>query len=1011
MGSDPFSLKPMIKQILLSTAVLVAGFTGAAQAQNATQPCATDQMTQLAEKRFPEQIAQSQAKWQQIIDASLRKMDLSKFAKSTFNSIDTTTVYHIPIVFHIIHNYDNMFTDLTDNEIYNSVVEINALYNRVNGGNNWGDPDTDTTGIIRPYKNLIPGTSTKYVGKTKFVFHLAQIDPQGNPTNGITRRRHYLTLKGGDLGKLDGWAPDSYVNVWVNKYLTNAGAAQYAYQPTSVDNNPAMKVVDGVMAGWAATTRNGQLGINNDMTVGHELGHVFSLAHPWGNTNSPGVACGDDGVFDTPPTQGHGAGAPTSPRNITGCTGNDYNLFDTVCTTNSVFLGKPTPDTFGVGAKFFIDATNAANRIDSTINDGITFDAYSLFYLKSVDIYCGDSGQAYKIGLTESTGRNIGIYYDTFRVAKGRLVTVPLNFKVPPGKNYTLNFLVNHGVYMDTNAAVVPYRKISGVVYLTSVDTAVRRNYRYFYNWNINHGFFKVYDTAQYRSLYSYDTSGTIPPQAVRIPEGGLLVDYPDTTNAQNVMDYTYCSKMFTAGQSQRMRLAASSPVANRNKLSTISNLTNTGITDANGNFLPRLDTRPVADFSYGQNGGAVEQMFVSDAPTGSNSAIYNYSDVVYKCAGKQFLFYDRTTGDTIGTNGIQWTFSNGAAPVTTSNNFTTPVRATFTQPGWATVTVVATSNAGSDTETRQAVYLADPNNKISPIGYWQDFNDQAEVARWPNFNYYNNDFKWEMSNVGPYDQTSMRYNCFDYRYGVPNPVASLPGSTPNGDFDDFFSPPFDLSNLTNSNYLSLNFMYAGASRSSVREDVNDTFQVFGSTDCGDSWQSVGIMSKRTLNNNGVVSTPFVPSGLWNWQSGGFNIKPLVNSGTDNILFRFRYRPGVEADDQGARLGTGNNFYIDRIFVSNTELSVDDKQLDAQGMVLAPNPTNAGTSIVLKNATGDVNITVSDITGKIIYRSQEQGTGSRTTINIPAAVLSVKGMYLVQVATNGFSQTQKLVVN
>jgi len=36
----------------------------------------------------------------------------------------------------------------------------------------------------------------------------------------------------------------------------------------------------------------------------HEIGHCLNLAHVWGSTNDPGVACGNDGVSDTPITKG-----------------------------------------------------------------------------------------------------------------------------------------------------------------------------------------------------------------------------------------------------------------------------------------------------------------------------------------------------------------------------------------------------------------------------------------------------------------------------------------------------------------------------------------------------------------------------------------------------------------------------------------------------------------------------------------------------------------------------------
>lgn len=982
----------MIKKLLLSTAVLAGGFAGVAQAQTqSAASCYTDEMNRLAEQQYPEDVARNQAKWKQIMDAALGRMDLSKYAKTTFSPTDTTTVYHIPLVFHLIHNYGPEFVGVSDNQVYEAVRQINEAYSASNG---------DTASVIAPYKGLIRGTGTKYIGKTKFVFHLAQKDPMGQPTNGITRQRHYLTLKGGDMGKIGGWAPDSYVNIWINKYITNAEAAAYAYKPTSIDGNPLMKIVDGIMVAWNATTQSFGT-INGDQTISHELGHYFSLSHVWGDNNKPGsTGCGDDGVNDTPPTRGHEGG---------GCASGPLN--DTNCTLTSVIIGKLALD------------SNRKSE-DTLTNTGISFNAYSLFHLNSLDIYSGaDSGAAFAVQLTQN-GAPVYSYQDTFRVRRGTRITLPLKWKVDAGNGYKLSFLRNPGARKDTNLVDVPYKKISGAVYITSNDIAQGQVYQYFYNWQIKTGYFKIYDSTQYKELYVYNTAGTLPAQAVALPDGGFLVDYPDTVNAQNIMDYTGCSRMFTDGQAKQMRLSASSPIAERNKLSSQANLMRTGIMDANGNIIPRQDIAPVADFSLQQYSSPDERMFahsysVRVGTTNTLVEIFNYSDIAYKCAGQNFLFYNRTTGDTVlSSDRVKWTFSNGASPDT--SNSRNSVQVAFSQPGWATVSLAVQTNGGADTETRQPVYVADPNNKIAPIGYFQDFNPGSDMDRWPIFNYYNNSFKWETTgNVGAYDRTSMKYNNFDARYpfGNPNPALAVPGSTPGGDFDDFFSPPFDLTGLNNGGDINLNFLYAGASRSSNPSEINDTFHIFASTDCGNTWRTVGIMSKRDLTNNGVVVGPFTPGGLWDWSAKSLDLKPLVNSGTNSIMFRFRYRPGVLPNTNPAfanadpRYGTGNNFYIDRIHVSNNPLGVDDQTLTARGMVLAPNPTTAGSTVLLKNATGDVNVTVSDITGKVVYHTTAQGTGSLTSIEIPASVVAVKGIYIVQVASSGLTQTEKLVVN
>lgn len=770
----------MVKKALLLLAA--TSFFGVANAQ---LQCRTDEVYNNMKQAHPE-IAVYEAQLKADIDAQLRHMNLAKFKTTGPDYLfNDTTQLHVPLVFHIIHNYGSEY--VSDNAVYTALKEINDMYSRSN-------PDTGS--IIAPFNRNIPGTNIKYAHNSHITFHLPTIDPSGNPTHGITRRRSYLTTNGGEESKLDIWPPDSYVNIWIiNAFgAANAGAGAYALLPSGAAADP---YGDGVIA----IVQGGN--INYDYTLAHELGHVFNLHHPWGDASGisqtgPYPPCGgDDFVDDTPPTHGHYL-APS------GCVA--ANLYDTTCATN----------------------------------------------------------------------------------------------------------------------------------------------------------FSIIYDSLTAHNLFGIVTNNP-----------SITINYPDTTNSQNTMDYTFCSKMFTYLQTVRMRAAARNTVANRNNLISASNLTATGA------LLPKLDLAPKADF------------FVNGNSTNPNMFVLPNTQTV--------TFINESWNDTLSS--ALWTFSNGATTATSTS--TGSVVNKFSTPGWVTVSLKAVSNAGSDSIVNtKALYVADPNG-ISPVGYFEEFNQGGDLDKYPIFNYFNNSYKWEVvNNAGYYDNTSIRYNNFDSR----TYPASLT-NTPIGDYDDFFTPAFDLTKLgSGTNYLS--FYSAGAFATNLSTDMNDVFEIAYST-TGTSWTLLKSFTKGQIGNNGVQITPFTPAGYWQWVGQDVALPSSILS-SNAVYFRFRFKPGGTST---TLMGTGNHFYIDRIHISPYTTSVSELENQNVGIALAPNPTTGSSSILIKDAkSATAHIQVTDITGKIVYTTTANLNGSLTSIEIPANYISAKGMYLVQVTTGSVKRTEKLVV-
>ncbi len=211
------------------------------------------------------------------------QLNAEQQALSNNSNKTAVTNYTIPVVFHILHQ--NGTENISDAQVADQVAIFNRDYNLQNA---------DTSVAITPFKNII--------GNVHFTFVLARLDPNGNCTSGIDRFYDANTVSwSGDLQDyLYTWNPSKYLNFYVVKGI-GSGAAGYAYYPGSLPTNSNMDAI------VILSTYVGSIGSSiplHSRALTHEVGHWFNLQHTWGNTNNPGVACGDDAVGDTPITQG-----------------------------------------------------------------------------------------------------------------------------------------------------------------------------------------------------------------------------------------------------------------------------------------------------------------------------------------------------------------------------------------------------------------------------------------------------------------------------------------------------------------------------------------------------------------------------------------------------------------------------------------------------------------------------------------------------------------------------------
>ncbi|MCW3123881.1 MAG: C-terminal target protein [Flavipsychrobacter sp.] len=474
---------------------------------------------------------------------------------------------------------------------------------------------------------------------------------------------------------------------------------------------------------------------------------------------------------------------------------------------------------------------------------------------------------------------------------------------------------------------------------------------------------------------------------------GDSLVNFPDTSNEQNIMNYADCKYMFTQGQVTRMRAALNSDVGKRDSLWSPNNLEITGA------LAGTSDLRPITDF------------VIRNATNNAN--------IRFTCPGTKVNFVSACWGDTIQT--VNWTFPADASTPTATNtqaanivtNVASSINNTLNTPGWNKVTLAATgNNSGTTTTTTydNAIFVADATG-VNADGYFMEFTS-PDTAKWPLFNYYGNDFKWKYADVGYYDNKSIMYTGFESR-SYP---ASATGS-PYGDYDDIFSVPMDLSSFTGA--CNLNYYYSATSRTSNFYDINDALEIDYSIDHALTWKRLDTISKGRLINNGTIANaPYVPTVMSDWSPMSISVPTAAR--TSYTVFRFRYHPGVSTDKEtgtqnissgGGSYSTGNNFYMDRIYFSQWPAAVDNTQMNAMDVKVVPNPTSGDAYVMIKDAGNTTaTIVVSDITGKQVYTVSQQISGSSANIQIPREAISVKGIYMVQTVTGNQTRTQKLVV-
>ncbi|WP_224744186.1 M43 family zinc metalloprotease [Pontibacter aquaedesilientis] len=202
----------------------------------------------------------------------------------------------VPVVFHVVYNKQG--ENIRDEQILSQLAVLNEDFRRMNA---------DTTNTPAYFRSL--------AADTQIEFCLAIVDPQGNPTTGITRTQTSKEsfsffsdlVKSTANGGIDGWDHTQYLNIWICN-LSNDELG-YSSSPGATPSR------DGVVlhhrSVGAAPFNTSMWAFNLGRTATHEIGHWLGLKHIWGL----GITCRDsDDIDDTPNQLSETVGCPDGIR-------------------------------------------------------------------------------------------------------------------------------------------------------------------------------------------------------------------------------------------------------------------------------------------------------------------------------------------------------------------------------------------------------------------------------------------------------------------------------------------------------------------------------------------------------------------------------------------------------------------------------------------------------------------------------------------------------------------------
>jgi len=277
-----------MRKIILPIFTILMSLSAMAQ----TQPrvlCGNEFLPDIMEQRIPG--------YKNAVNASFDKAKQHKLLRS---GAPDTTVYTIPIIFHIVWNAPA--ENLDDSVIFSQMQVLNEDYRRLNA---------DRVNTISYFDSV--GADARIQFQLHDIRRVQTSQTFGLSLTGLPDSLIKSTANGGD----DAVDPDHFLNIWVVNIQSSffGQLLGYSYPPDSLSNWPSAsnapyKAWDGVVIDYRCIGRNnpnplvfsGQTLVIKGRTPTHEIGHYLGLRHIWGDGATFGAndCQQSDGIDDTP---------------------------------------------------------------------------------------------------------------------------------------------------------------------------------------------------------------------------------------------------------------------------------------------------------------------------------------------------------------------------------------------------------------------------------------------------------------------------------------------------------------------------------------------------------------------------------------------------------------------------------------------------------------------------------------------------------------------------------------